>query len=154
VCSSDLELRFVWCNKSFAKHHGFEDPRQLLGKTDFDLWPESDFPGQAAKYQADDRALLSAVVAAATKSVYTHSSSPQPKKIGSAKEQVDSTIIGLNVKTQRAKVLGSDSECLGELGALFSQRKHLGSCPVHERIILVDSKNDPNPLDPSVQIPA
>jgi phosphoserine phosphatase RsbU/P len=35
----DSESQFIKVNRYFAESHGFEDPEQLYGKTDFDLFP-------------------------------------------------------------------------------------------------------------------
>lgn len=48
----DREGRYLGCNAVFARATGVEDPRAIVGKTDFDLpWPRED----TEKYRAADR---------------------------------------------------------------------------------------------------
>jgi PAS domain S-box-containing protein len=50
----DTELRYLGCNRLFARDAGLAGPQELIGKSDFDMaWRE-----QAALYQADDRAVM------------------------------------------------------------------------------------------------
>ncbi|MCB1908955.1 MAG: response regulator [Rhodocyclaceae bacterium] len=54
----DRELRYLGCNVSFARDAGFESPKELLGKSDFEmLWSE-----MAARYRADDAAVIASGV--------------------------------------------------------------------------------------------
>lgn len=46
----DHESRYVKVNKSYAEYARLKDARQIIGKTDFDLWPSE----LAEKYRADD----------------------------------------------------------------------------------------------------
>jgi PAS domain S-box-containing protein len=51
----DRDLRFMGANKAFASIAGYDDPADMIGKTDFD----TDFSSeQAASYQADDRMII------------------------------------------------------------------------------------------------
>ena len=51
----DTKGRYLGCNKAFAKAAGLDHPRQIVGKTDFDLpWPG----GTAESYRASDREVL------------------------------------------------------------------------------------------------
>ena len=50
----DTEGRFTAVNRAFAEAMGFADPRQVLGKTDFDVNP----PELARSYLADDAELM------------------------------------------------------------------------------------------------
>lgn len=55
VWLKDMEGRFVAVNKSFFRTTGRASLKEVLGKTDFDLWPEA----LAQKYRADDAEVLS-----------------------------------------------------------------------------------------------
>ena len=51
----DRESRFIGCNKSFATDTGYNDPKELIGKTDFDLsWTKE----QSEQFRTDDRAVI------------------------------------------------------------------------------------------------
>lgn len=46
---------YMGCNKVFAKMAGFNSPKEIIGKTDYDLpWPEED----TEKYLKDDREII------------------------------------------------------------------------------------------------
>jgi PAS domain S-box-containing protein len=50
----DAQLAYLGCNASFARDAGFADPKDLVGKDDFQMgWSE-----QAELYRADDRAVI------------------------------------------------------------------------------------------------
>jgi diguanylate cyclase (GGDEF)-like protein/PAS domain S-box-containing protein len=50
----DRELRYVGCNSAFARDAGFQSPRDIVGKDDFQLaWAT-----QAEAYRADDQAVM------------------------------------------------------------------------------------------------
>jgi PAS domain S-box-containing protein len=50
----DAQLAYLGCNASFARDAGFTDPKDLVGKDDFQMgWHE-----QAELYRADDRAVI------------------------------------------------------------------------------------------------
>jgi PAS domain S-box-containing protein len=50
----DRDLRYLGCNAAFARDAGFDDPKDLLGKDDYQMaWRE-----QADLYRADDRAVI------------------------------------------------------------------------------------------------
>lgn len=51
----DLDLRFMGANKAFAEIAGYDNPADMIGKTDFDTNFSRE---QAAAYQADDRAII------------------------------------------------------------------------------------------------
>ncbi|MCU0979072.1 MAG: PAS domain S-box protein [Pirellulaceae bacterium] len=53
VFHKDRESVYVSCNRNYAVEFGFE-PEQMVGKTDFDLFP----PDIAAKYRADDSRIM------------------------------------------------------------------------------------------------
>lgn len=50
----DMDGRFIAINQAYLKSTGRKDGREILGKTDYDLWPEH----LARKYQADDAKVL------------------------------------------------------------------------------------------------
>jgi len=50
----DAEGRYLKANKAFADYARLEDARQVVGKTDFDLWPIE----LAEKYRADDAEVM------------------------------------------------------------------------------------------------
>ena len=50
----DRDLRYLGCNVAFARDAGFESPKSLLGKSDFDM----PWSGMAARYRADDAAVI------------------------------------------------------------------------------------------------
>jgi len=50
----DAEGRYLKANKAFADYARLEDARQVVGKTDFDLWPKE----LAEKYRADDAEVM------------------------------------------------------------------------------------------------
>ena len=51
----DKDFKYLGCNKLFATDAGFDDPKSLIGKTDYDLnWKE-----QAVLYRADDMKVVS-----------------------------------------------------------------------------------------------
>ena len=58
ACIKNDRFEIVWCNEAYAKQHGGDGPEEFIGKTDYDLWPDKQFPGQAAKYRSDDRRAL------------------------------------------------------------------------------------------------
>ena len=50
----DVQLAYLGCNAAFARDAGFADPKDLVGKDDFQMgWRE-----QAESYRADDRAVI------------------------------------------------------------------------------------------------
>ena len=50
----DRDYRYRGCNKRFAQQCGVDDPSELLGKTDADLFP----PRLTKKYNADDNKIF------------------------------------------------------------------------------------------------
>ncbi|MDO8292725.1 MAG: PAS domain S-box protein, partial [Gallionella sp.] len=54
VWLKDTEGRYITSNKSHAKYAHLESPREINGKTDFDLWPKE----LAEKYRADDAEVM------------------------------------------------------------------------------------------------
>lgn len=50
----DSQSRFTRVNKAVSKFHGFENPDDFIGKTDFDLFPES----LAKRYFADEQEVI------------------------------------------------------------------------------------------------
>jgi len=50
----DAEGRYLKVNKAFVDYARLEDIRQVIGKTDFDLWPKK----LAEKYRADDAEVI------------------------------------------------------------------------------------------------
>ena len=55
VFTKDKELRYIFCSPAFLRFAGKEDVSEIVGKTDFELFPEE----TAAQYRYDDRLLLS-----------------------------------------------------------------------------------------------
>ncbi|HHH36131.1 MAG TPA: EAL domain-containing protein [Gammaproteobacteria bacterium] len=50
----DRELRYLGCNRNFARDAGMDSPREIVGKDDFQLaWRE-----QAERYRSDDRQVI------------------------------------------------------------------------------------------------
>jgi diguanylate cyclase (GGDEF)-like protein/PAS domain S-box-containing protein len=55
----DRDLRYLGCNAAFAKDAGLENPRDIIGKNDFQLgWAD-----QAELYRADDKAIMESGIA-------------------------------------------------------------------------------------------
>jgi PAS domain S-box-containing protein len=54
VWLKDTESRFLAVNRAFAEACGRTSPREVVGRTDLDLWPED----LAARYRADDHEVL------------------------------------------------------------------------------------------------
>jgi|GEM_PF-6292778 len=54
IYAKDKQSRFLLSNISHARHVGHKSSEELLGKTDFDLYP----PALAQKFQADDRHVI------------------------------------------------------------------------------------------------
>ena len=54
VWLKDTEGRYLKINRAFADLITLQDPKQIVGKTDFDLWPKK----LAEQYQADDEIVL------------------------------------------------------------------------------------------------
>lgn len=56
VCmfAKDVDGRLFVVNRALLRRFGFEDERQIIGKTDLDLFP----PSLAEKYRADDRRVM------------------------------------------------------------------------------------------------
>ncbi len=51
----DMEGRYLGCNKVFARAIGYDDPEEIIGKTDFELpWPRQ----EAEAYRADDHEVM------------------------------------------------------------------------------------------------
>lgn len=50
----DLELRYLGCNTTFARDAGFASPKQLLGKSDFEM----SWSAMAPRYRADDASVI------------------------------------------------------------------------------------------------
>ncbi|MDP4028607.1 MAG: PAS domain S-box protein [Gallionella sp.] len=51
----DTDGRYMKVNKGYAEYTRLKDNRQIIGKTDFDLWPKA----LAEKYRADDAEVIS-----------------------------------------------------------------------------------------------
>lgn len=56
VCVKDRAGRFVWANQAEVALHGFRQEKQLLGKTDFDVYEQH----IAEQFAADDKQLMAA----------------------------------------------------------------------------------------------
>ncbi len=54
VWLKDAQGRFLAVNRAFARSTGREDPAELVGRTDHDVWPRE----LAEKYRADDAAVM------------------------------------------------------------------------------------------------
>ena len=93
----DREGKFLGCNKQFARAAGFENPSQVLGKTDFEITSSS---GLAETYRADDQDVLD------------HG---QPKK-----HIVEQTSVGNGsvrwLETTKIPLRGDDGQVYGVLG--------------------------------------
>ncbi|MGA3283828.1 MAG: PAS domain-containing protein [Verrucomicrobiota bacterium] len=50
----DTQSRFIQCNRAVAKRVGVEDPKQVIGKTDFDFYPRE----KAEEFRQDDQRIL------------------------------------------------------------------------------------------------
>ncbi|MCM8531017.1 MAG: PAS domain-containing protein, partial [Lentisphaeraceae bacterium] len=50
----DLECRLVYTNLALAEHLGFEATEDLIGLTDYDIFPRE----QAERYREDDRDVI------------------------------------------------------------------------------------------------
>ncbi|MGA2180029.1 MAG: PAS domain-containing protein [Verrucomicrobiota bacterium] len=50
----DTESRFIQCNRAVAKRVGVEEPKQVIGKTDFDFYPRE----KAEEFRKDDQKLI------------------------------------------------------------------------------------------------
>ncbi len=50
----DTASQFILCNETVARYRGADTPEQLVGKTDFDLYPED----EAARYYAEEQEVL------------------------------------------------------------------------------------------------
>jgi PAS domain S-box-containing protein len=50
----DTQGRFVQCNRAVVKRVGVEDPKQVIGKTDFDFYP----PEKAEEFRRDDQRVI------------------------------------------------------------------------------------------------
>jgi len=50
----DTQCRFVQCNRAVARRVGVEDPKQVIGKTDFDFYP----PEKAEEFRKDDQRIM------------------------------------------------------------------------------------------------
>jgi diguanylate cyclase (GGDEF)-like protein/PAS domain S-box-containing protein len=54
VYVKDTNHRFIFANEADARHHGFSSPEEMIGKTDFDLYPEE----LARRYWDEEEELL------------------------------------------------------------------------------------------------
>jgi PAS domain S-box-containing protein len=52
----DTQCRFVQCNRAVAKRVGLEDPKQIVGKTDFDFYPRE----KAEEFYQDEQRIIRA----------------------------------------------------------------------------------------------
>jgi len=52
--STDGQFKYVWANKSFLNLHGLRSASEIIGKTDFDFWSES----QANEYRLKDQQVV------------------------------------------------------------------------------------------------
>lgn len=102
----DTNLVFLGCNKLLAQDAGFEDPKEIIGKNDFQLaWNK-----QAELYQQDDMDVIE---------------SGNPKlHIEETQTTPDGNIITL--LTSKIPLLNSEGEIIGVLGTYIdiSERKH------------------------------
>ena len=57
ICIKNHEFEVVWCNQRYAERHG-RAVSEMVGLTDYGLWPELDYPGQAALYRRADEEVL------------------------------------------------------------------------------------------------
>jgi PAS domain S-box-containing protein len=101
----DMNLVFLGCNKLLAQDAGFEDPKEIIGKNDFQMKWEK----QAEQYQQDDREVIE---------------SGRPKlHIEEPQTTPDGNIITL--LTSKIPLLNSAGEIIGVLGTYvdISERK-------------------------------
>jgi len=50
----DTQSRFIQCNRAVARRVGVEDPKQVIGKTDFDFYPQE----KAEEFRQDDQRII------------------------------------------------------------------------------------------------
>ncbi len=50
----DTQSRFIQCNRAVAKRVGVENPKQVIGKTDFDFYPRE----KAEEFRTDDQSII------------------------------------------------------------------------------------------------
>ncbi len=93
----DCECRYLGCNQVFATAVGFDDPAEIVGKTDYDLpWPRE----EADAYRADDRNVME------TGRAKRHIIEPL--------QQADGTRLWID--TSKAPLRGESGQALGVLG--------------------------------------
>ncbi len=92
----DRQLRYIGCNRPFAHDAGFEDPGELIGKTDYDMiWKE-----QAQLYRSDDRAVMESGV----------------PKLGYEEQQTTPSGDVIWLRTSKVPLKNAKGEILGVLG--------------------------------------
>jgi PAS domain S-box-containing protein len=101
----DRNLRYLGCNKLFARDAGMASPAALVGKSDFEM----SWHAQAELYRADDQAVIDSGVAK------LDFEEPQTKP--------DGTILWL--RTSKVPLRGQDHQVIGVLGIYddITQRK-------------------------------
>jgi PAS domain S-box-containing protein len=103
----DKNLVYLGCNKLFALDAGFTDPKEIIGKDDFQMG----WHNQAELYREDDRIVLK---------------SGNPKLLI---EEPQTTPMGNNITllTSKIPLLNSTGEIIGVLGTYIdiSERKHI-----------------------------
>ena len=101
----DTESRFVLCNKAIAKFHGMANPKDMVGKTDFDLYP----PDMAQRYDEEERQML-------------RTSKPVVNREDSDTDKEGNLVCGL---TTKFPLVGSEGEIIGIVGVsrMITERK-------------------------------
>jgi PAS domain S-box-containing protein len=103
----DKDFKFLGCNKLFAADAGYDDPKSLIGKTDYDLiWKE-----QADLYRSDDMKVIS--------------SSDPIMNIEEPQTTPDGHVIWL--KTNKIQLRNIQNETIGILGTYedITERKQI-----------------------------
>lgn len=103
VFRKDLELNYVWCNEIFARDAGFSNPKEIIGKNDFQMgWRD-----QAEKYRQDDRLVIE---------------SRHPKLL-IEEEQTTPDGKKINLLTSKMPLCDSDGQVIGILGSYVNITK-------------------------------
>ncbi len=117
----DRDFKFLGCNKLFAADAGYDDPKSLIGKTDYDLnWKE-----QADLYRTDDIKVLS--------------SSEPLMNIEEPQTTPNGDVIWL--KTSKIQLKNIHNETIGILGTYedITERKQIEK-KILEAIIVTEEK--------------
>jgi PAS domain S-box-containing protein len=122
----DKNLVYLGCNKLFALDAGFTDPKEIIGKDDFQMG----WHNQAVLYREDDRMVMK---------------SGNPKLLI---EESQTTPMGNNITllTSKIPLLNPAEEIIGVLGTYIdiSERKHVEDKlkKSHEQLIKLNAEKD------------